>query len=194
MGLKCNLQTSANEGGFYFTINRDLGHWTQASCSILCLSRQRLSALLCSSTIILQFFIPLPGNLYLPSCDIRKSFISLHRSHHSHAATNSKLFTPPKCTAIYCSNHAGRSFSQRPLLPVHTTQSTGVQKTLEHRLWEQTIKSNNPASPQPGQNVNSNISALRQDFNKAQMQTIPQLIQDTIHPAGRTPKKQLRPP
>ena len=69
----------------------------------------------------------------------------------------------------------------RSLYIQHGLPSTGVRKTFERRLREQTSNRNEPAAAQPGQNITSDTSASRQDFSEGQMQTIRQLIQDTIH-------------
>ena len=121
----CNLQALANQGGFYFS---------QSSPS-LCSSRQRLSALLHSSTIIfysftgksLSCFSWRTEKLYLASRD--------GTSHYGHAATSSRQVDPPKFAAIHRSNRAGSSLSSGPSFPLHTTRSA-VDRGSENAGFE----------------------------------------------------------
>ena len=59
----------------FISVNQALGHRPQASCLFTPLLEQ--AKIICFSSFQYNYFIPLLGNLYLPSRDIRKSYISL---------------------------------------------------------------------------------------------------------------------
>ena len=64
----------------FISVNQVLGHRTQVSCLFIPLLEQ--AKIICFASFQynyfpVHFFLPLPGNLYLASRDVRKSCISL---------------------------------------------------------------------------------------------------------------------
>lgn len=93
---------------------------------VLAFARAGKDYLLCFIPVQL-YFIPLPGNLYVASRDVRKSCISLLATAQVIMVMPPRALTrqvePPKFAAIHRSNRAGSSLSRGPSFPLHTTRS-----------------------------------------------------------------------